>query len=69
MGAKPIPNYEKEISKQKLKSKLAEAQAARRPISSTSEKDTSSSSSSSSSRNKVVKKPVPNFGGGKVGTK
>jgi hypothetical protein len=67
-----MPNNDKVASKQKLKSKLAEAQAARRPTSSStaSEKDaTTTSSSSSSSRTKVVKKPVPNFGGGILGTK
>jgi hypothetical protein len=55
-------NPEKEASKSKLKSKLQEAQEARRATVPTPNQE-------SSNRKKVVKKPVPNFGGGKVGSK
>lgn len=65
IGSSPLLNPEKEASKNKLKSKLHEAQDARRAAVPTPNNE----SSTNSNRKKVIKKPVPNFGGGKVGTK
>ncbi len=65
LGATAMPNYEKESAKQKLKSKLAEAQAARKPT----VEEEKPNSSGSTSRPKVVKNPPPNFEGGKLGSK
>lgn len=66
-----MPNPEKEAAKDKLKSKLLEKQDARRPKieSDNSNSNTGSGGSSGGNRNKVLKKPPPNFGGGKLGTK
>eukprot|EP00599_Poterioochromonas_sp_BG-1_P016427 CAMPEP_0173165834 /NCGR_PEP_ID=MMETSP1105-20130129/21632_1 /TAXON_ID=2985 /ORGANISM="Ochromonas sp., Strain BG-1" /LENGTH=371 /DNA_ID=CAMNT_0014086917 /DNA_START=325 /DNA_END=1441 /DNA_ORIENTATION=- len=67
IGSRPMPNYEKEYAKDKLKSKLAEKQDSRKVK--IEPKATSGTSNSGSNNKKVLKKPVPNFGGGKVGTK
>ncbi len=71
-----MPNPEKEAAKDKLKSKLLEKQDARRPKIESDDKNSSDSNSNSRSsgssggnKGKVLKKPPPNFGGGKLGTK
>jgi hypothetical protein len=63
-----MPNYEKEFAKDKLKSKLAEKQDSRR-IKVEAPSTNNSTTGSSTNRGKTLKKPVPNFGGGKVGSK
>jgi len=75
LPSKPLLNPEKEDNKKKLHNLLAEARSSRLPATKmTSEESTSNavpsaSSSSSSHRKKVLKKPVPNFGGGVLGRK
>jgi hypothetical protein len=64
-----MPNYEREISKQKLRTKLEEAQVARRSAKLTEYADSKNQGSTGTRHKKVDKKPVPNFGGGKIGTK
>ena len=67
-----MPNYDKVYAQNKLKQKLQEAKHARRQQG-IEEENTSSSTSTSSTnhqhKKKVVKKPLPNFGGGKLGHK
>lgn len=66
-GAHAMPNYDKDMTKDKLKSKLLDAQNSRRSQTLLDEKK--EKTSSNNSKQKTVKKPVPNFGGGKLGTK
>lgn len=69
-GTAPIPNYDREIAKQKLRSKLLESQESRKPTQQEgSEKKGPSAGSGGGSSKKVLKKPVPNFGGGVLGRK
>ena len=66
-GAAPLPNHDREQNRKKLHDKLGEAQAARKAVA--PEPAEGAAGSGGSRKKKVVKKPVPNFGGGKVGTK
>lgn len=68
MRGSALPNHEREQNKKKLQEKLAEAQAARKPTVAESEGGTGGAGSGGSKK-KVLKKPTPNFGGGKLGTK
>lgn len=68
-----MPNPDRESNKKKLQDKLREAQNARKPTAPEEEKKAGSSSSSSSSGGNSrarpqPKKPVPNFGGGRLGS-
>jgi len=70
IGSTPFKNPEKEASKQKLKVKLQEAVETRRSLHAVAESQSDKSNNEgNNNRKKVLKKPVPNFGGGKVGTK
>ncbi|RYH30487.1 hypothetical protein EON65_04955 [archaeon] len=64
-GIRAMPNCEKEHAKERVKAKLAEAQTSRLSQQAKELK----SEGGTGQRTKTVKKPVPNFGGGKVGTK
>jgi hypothetical protein len=64
-SARPMPNYDKEYAKDKLRAKLDASQQLRRVTLSEEEQQ----GKGSTSGKKVVKKPPPNFGGGKLGTK
>ncbi len=64
-----MPNHEREQNKKRLHDKLAEAQAARKAVVATDGDGATAGSSGSSKNKKVVKKPLPNFGGGKLGSK
>lgn len=64
-----MPNYERENAKEKLRNKLAESQAARRPTQPEKKADGKQDQSSSRPGGQQAKKPVPNFGGGRLGTK
>lgn len=67
VGGSALPNHEREQNKKKLQEKLADAQAARKPTVAESEGGTCGGSGGS--KKKVLKKPTPNFGGGKLGSK
>jgi hypothetical protein len=72
LPSKPLLNPEKENTKKKLQSVLKEAQANRKPasvIEQLKESSDNNNNNNKSSKSKVVKKPVPNFGGGKFGSK
>lgn len=63
-NVRPMPNFDKEHAKDKLRQKLDASQQARRVVLSEEEQKTAGGS-----HKKVVKKPPPNFGGGRLGSK
>lgn len=68
-GTRAMPNYEKEYAKDKLRSRLQEAQQARRVKGDDDEEGTAGQARGPQRKPKVEKKPVSNFGGGRLGTK
>lgn len=70
MSSAPLLNPERESNKKKLQDKLKDAQSARRiQVDEDDKKGSSTNSSNSNSRPKSqAKKPVPNFGGGRLGS-
>lgn len=60
-----MPNHERDTTKRRLHDKLMEAQNGRKAAAVTAAEDENKKDKSK----KVLKKPVPNFGGGKLGTK
>eukprot|EP01033_Poteriospumella_lacustris_P008785 gene8784-6321_t len=63
-NVRPMPNFDKEQAKDKLRQKLDASQQARKVVLSEEEQK-----AAGGSHKKVVKKPPPNFGGGRLGSK
>jgi hypothetical protein len=62
-------NPAKEKAKEKLRANIKAAEASRAASSTSKDNNDDEGASNSSRRPKVDKKPKPNFGGGKIGTK